>query len=58
MCHEDRNCVWGETWEGDALGGEEWQNKDAVIEGVDGGRDLELPFIYVHYFFFKWLLSC
>lgn len=36
---------------GAASGGEEWQNKDGVMEGADGGGDWEFPFIYVHYFF-------
>ena len=37
-----------------ASGREEWQNEDGVIEGADNEGDRELPFIYVHFFFFKW----
>lgn len=50
-------CVWRQklcrerTGRGEASGGEEWQNKDGVIEGADGGGDWEFPFIYAHYFF-------
>ena len=36
-----------------ASGREEWQNEDGVIEGADNEGDRELPFIYVHYFFFS-----